>query len=214
LIGDKIRVWDLPVRLFHWALVLLVAALWGTHELHMMEVHVALGQVMLGLILFRLIWGLIGSSTARFSSFVRGPRRVLAYLRAPGGILGHNPIGGWSVVAILAVLSVQVGLGLFASDEDGEHYGPLSHLVSYDTATTLAERHEMFFNVLLVLIGVHLAAILYYRFVKRDDLVTPMVTGLREPASSGEVMTPAPAWRFWLAASLALGITLAIGNIL
>jgi cytochrome b len=214
LSDERVRVWDLPVRLFHWALVLLVAALWGTHELHMMEVHVVLGQVMLGLILFRLIWGLIGSSTARFSSFVRGPRRVLAYLRAPGGILGHNPIGGWSVVAMLAVLAVQVGLGLFASDEDGEHYGPLSHLVSYDTATTLAERHETFFKVLLVLIGVHLAAILYYRFVKRDDLVTPMVTGLRAPASSGEVMTSAPAWRFWLAASLALGITLAIGNIL
>jgi cytochrome b len=210
----KVRVWDLPVRLFHWALVLLVAALWATHELDMMEVHVLLGQAMLGLILFRLIWGLIGSSTARFSSFLRGPRGVLAYLRAPGGAFGHNPLGGWSVVAMLAVLGVQVGLGLFASDEDGEHYGPLSHLVSYDTAVTLAERHETLFNVLLALIGVHLAAVLYYRFVKREDLVTPMVTGRREPASSGEAMTPAPAWRFWLAASLALGLTLATVNLL
>jgi cytochrome b len=210
----KVRVWDLPIRLFHWALVLLVAALWATHELDMMEVHVLLGQAMLGLILFRLIWGLIGSSTARFSSFLRGPRGILAYLRAPGGAFGHNPLGGWSVIAMLAVLGVQVGLGLFASDEDGEHYGPLSHLVSYDTATTLAERHETLFNVLLVLIGVHLAAILYYRFAKREDLVTPMVTGRRQPALSGEAMTPAPAWRFWLAASLALGLTLAIGNLL
>ena len=212
--GDKVRVWDLPVRLFHWMLVLLVAALWGTHELHMMDVHVLLGQAMLGLILFRLIWGLIGSSTARFSSFLRGPSAVLAYLRAPAGGFGHNPLGGWSVVAMLAVLGVQVGLGLFASDEDGEHYGPLSHLVSYDSARTLAERHETFFNILLVLIGVHLGAILYYRFVKREDLVTPMVTGRREPIVSGETLAAAPAWRFWLAAALAIGITLAIGNFL
>lgn len=212
--GGKVRVWDLPVRLFHWALVLLVAALSATHEFHMMEVHILLGQGMLGLILFRLIWGLIGSSTARFSSFLRGPRRVLAYLRAPGGAFGHNPIGGWSVVAMLAVLAIQVGLGLFASDEDGEHYGPLSHLVSYDTATSLAERHETFFNVLLALIGLHLAAIVYYRLAKREDLVTPMITGRRDASLAGETMTLAPAWRFWVAAILALGMTLAIGNIL
>jgi cytochrome b len=214
LSGDKVRVWDLPVRLFHWALVLLVAALWATHELHLMEVHILLGQAMLGLILFRLIWGLIGSSTARFSSFLRGPRGVLAYLRAPGGAFGHNPLGGWSVAAMLAALGVQVGLGLFASDEDGEHVGPLSHLVSYDDARALAEWHETFFNVLLALIGVHLAAILYYFFARREDLVTPMITGRREPFSSGEFMAPAPAWRFWLAAILALGFTLGIANFL
>lgn len=212
--GARVRVWDLPIRLFHWALVLLVIALWATHEFHMMDVHILLGQAMLGLILFRLIWGLIGSSSARFGSFLRGPRRVYAYLRAPGGSFGHNPLGGWSVVAMLAVLAVQVGLGLFASDEDGEFYGPLSHLVSYDTATTLAERHETFFNVLLALIGLHVAAILYYRFARREDLVTPMVTGTREPALSGESMTAAPAWRFWVAAALALAITLIVGNFL
>ena len=212
--GEKVRVWDLPVRLFHWGLVLLVAALWATEEFDMMEVHLLLGQAMLGLILFRLIWGLIGSSTARFASFLRGPRRLLAYLRAPGVVVGHNPIGGWSVVAMLAVLAVQVGLGLFASDEDNLYLGPLSGYVSEDTSHEFAELHETFFNVLLVLIGIHLAAIVFYRLVKREDLVTPMVTGRREPAESGEAMTPAPAWRFWFAAALALGVTLVIGNLL
>jgi cytochrome b len=211
---EKVRVWDLPTRLFHWALVLLVPALWATHELHMMDVHILLGEAMLGLVLFRLIWGLAGASTARFATFLRGPRRVLAYLRAPGGAFGHNPIGGWSVVAMLAVLAVQVGLGLFATDEDGLDAGPLSHRISYDSARILAHRHESFFYVLLALIAIHLAAILYYRFARREDLVTPMITGRREAPPSGETMTSAPLWRFLAAAALSLGLTLIIANYL
>jgi cytochrome b len=213
--APRVRIWDLPVRLFHWAIVLLVPAMWATHEYDRMDLHILLGQILLGLVLFRLIWGLIGGSTARFAGFVRGPRAVWRYLRGRGGpVFGHNPLGGWSVVAMLVVLLTQIGLGLFASDEDALYEGPLSHLVGYDTARILADRHETFFYILLALIAVHLAAILYYRFVRRDDLITPMVTGRRAAGEEGAALAPAPLWRFLLAAALAAGATLAIVRML
>ena len=207
----SVRVWDLPTRLFHWAIVLIIPAMWATHKLERMDLHILLGQVMLGLVLFRLIWGVIGSSTARFAGFVRGPAAVLRYLRDwPGPAFGHNPLGGWSVVIMLMLLAVQVGLGLFVTDEDGLNSGPLSHLVSYDSARILAERHETVFKILLGVIALHVAAVLYYRFVRRDDLITPMVTGNRDAPGSGEMLAPAPYWRFLLAAALAAGLTLGI----
>lgn len=212
----KVRIWDLPVRLFHWAIVLIVPAMWATHEYERMDLHILLGQILLGLILFRLIWGLMGSSTARFSGFVRGPRAVARYLGGRGGpVFGHNPLGGWSVLLMLLVLLTQIGLGLFAIDEDSLNEGPLSHLVSYDNARILAHRHETFFYILLALIAVHVAAILYYRLFKRDDLITPMVTGRGAAAGAdGAAMTPAPWWRFLVAAGLAAGATLAIVRLL
>ena len=213
--GARVRVWDLPTRLFHWAIVLIVPAMWGLHELDRMDLHILLGQVMLGLVLFRLIWGVIGGSTARFASFVRGPAAVLHYARGrAGAVLGHNPLGGWSVIVMLLLLAVQVGLGLFATDEDGLESGPLSHRVTYDTARILAHRHETVFYILLGFIALHVAAILYYRFVKRDDLITPMVTGTRLMSAGSETMTDAPLWRFLLAAALAAGLTLAIVKLL
>ena len=180
-----------------------------------MDLHLLLGETMLGLILFRLLWGLLGSSTARFAGFVRGPAAVLRYLRAGGKAFGHNPLGGWSVMLILLALSVQVGLGLFASDEDGIHAGPLSrHMPDLESAHELAERHETLFWVIVALIALHVAAILWYRLVKRDDLLTPMVTGRGPAGAAGEAMVPAPLWRFGLAAGLAAGLTLAIVKLL
>ena len=206
----SVRVWDLPVRLFHWAAVLLIPAMWWTAENEKIELHIQLGQIMLGLILFRLLWGLLGSSTARFSGFVRGPRGIFAYLRGAKAGLGHNPIGALSVLAMLAALAVQIGLGLFASDEDGLYQGPLSYHVSAETAETLTDRHETWFYVILALIALHLAAILYYLLIKRDNLVTPMVTGSRKGAAGEGAMVPAPFWRFLLAAGLAAGGAVAI----
>jgi cytochrome b len=205
----KARVWDLPVRLFHGAIVLLVPALWATHHWEQMDLHILLGEVMLGLILWRLLWGVLGSSTARFASFVKGPGAVLRYLRGGERAFGHNPLGGWSVLIMLLALAVQTGLGLFASDEDGIFFGPLAS-TNLETAHTIAERHETFFWVLVALIALHVAAILWYRFVRRDDLVTPMITG-RGPAIAGApALVPAPRWRFLLSVILAAGLTLAV----
>jgi cytochrome b len=210
-----VRVWDLPVRLFHWALVLLVPALWATHEWEMMDTHILLGEIMLGLLLWRLLWGMLGSSTARFSAFVRGPGAVLRYLTGKGGrSFGHNPLGGWSVVAMLLLLLTQVGLGLFAIDEDALDGGPLSHLVSYETARTLAHRHETVFWILVGLIALHVLAILYYLLVKRDDLVTPMVTGRREAVDAEAPLVEAPLWRFLLSLAVAGGLTVLIAKFL
>ena len=213
--APTVRVWDLPVRLFHWSLVLLVPALWWTAETDRMDTHMLLGEIMLGLLLFRLLWGVLGSSTARFASFVKGPRAVLRYLRGGARGLGHNPVGGWSVVLMLLALSVQVGLGLFASDEDGIYSGPLSrHMPDLESAHTLAERHETVFWVIVALIALHVLAILWYRLVRRDDLVTPMLTGRGQAGDAGEALVPAPLWRFLLATALAVGLTLVITLVL
>lgn len=210
-----IRIWDLPTRVFHWALVVLIPALWWTGEEQRHDLHFLLGEVTLGLILFRLFWGLFGSSTARFSGFVRGPGAILAYLRGsrPAGI-GHNPLGALSVLALLFLLANVVGLGLFATDEDGLAPAPLAHLVSYDSARILTERHEQVFWILVGFIGLHLAAILYYLLVRRDNLVAPMVTGRRATPADGGEMAAAPLWRFLLAAGLAAILTMVIARLL
>ena len=210
---SRLAIWDLPTRLFHWLVVALIPALWWTAKQEEMEIHMILGQVMLGLILFRIFWGLIGSSTARFSGFVRGPGAILAYLRGTAKpAIGHNPIGALSVLAMLLVLATQVGLGLFAFHDDLALQGPLAHLVSEETSETLTDRHETMFNVVLALIGLHLAAILFYLVVRRKNLVGPMVSGKGAAAPGAEALTPAPAWRFLLAASAAVGLTLWISS--
>jgi cytochrome b len=213
--GPAVRVWDLPTRLFHWLIVLLVPALWFTHKIGRLDLHIKLGLVMLGLVLFRILWGLIGSSTARFSSFVKGPASVIRYLRGESGrAFGHNPVGGWSVVLMLLILATQAGIGLFVIDEDGLEGGPFSDLISYDAARTLAHRHETLFYILLAVICVHVAAILFYVLARRDNLVPPMITGRGEAGEGVEEMRPAPLWRLALAACLAAAITLWIAGIL
>lgn len=211
---NRIAIWDVPTRLFHWLIVLLMPALWWTAETHRMELHLLLGQVALGLILFRIFWGLIGSSTARFAAFVKGPRAIRAYLGGAKAGIGHNPLGALSVVALLLLLATVIGLGLFASDEDGFQPGPLSHLIDFDSARILAERHEQVFWILVGFIVLHVAAILFYLVAKRDNLVGPMVTGGRRGEAGEAPMVPAPAWRFLLAAGLAIAITLRIGGLL
>ena len=212
----KVRIWDLPVRLFHWAIVLLVPALWATHEWDLMDIHILLGEIMLGLVLWRLLWGVLGSSTARFAGFVRGPRAVLGYLTGKSGrSFGHNPLGGWSVVAMLLVLVAQIGVGLFASDEDGIYAGPLSrHMPDLDSAHELVEWHETLFWILVGLIALHVLAILYYLIVKRDDLVTPMVTGRRAAGENDAILVPAPLWRFIFSVVVAAGLTLLVAKFL
>lgn len=193
--STTIKLWDLPVRLVHWSLVLLMPALWWTGEEGDLDTHKLIGYAMLALVLFRLVWGLVGSATARFASFVKGPGAVLAYLRDQGAAgIGHNPVGALSVVLLLGLLAAQVGFGLIAQDVDGIESGPLNHLVSYDTAELARELHHLGFNLLLGLIAVHVLAIVWYRVAKRDDLVTPMVSGNKPLAVGTDQPKLAPLW--------------------
>lgn len=196
----RIKLWDAPVRLVHWAIVLLMPALWWTAELSDMTLHKQLGYVALALVVFRIFWGFAGSSTARFTSFLKGPRAVAAYAsglfgKEGGVIVGHNPLGGWSAAMLLLLLAGQVGVGLFAQDVDGIESGPLSYLVSYDTADAARGWHHLLFNVLLGFIALHLAAIFFYAVVKRDNLIGPMVTGSKELTAAATQPVLAPLWR-------------------
>ena len=188
-----VLVWDWAVRLFHWLAVLLVALMWWTAENGVMDWHKRLGMTVLGLIVFRLVWGLIGPPTARFSFMALHPRGILAYVRGLFGgghraSYGHNPIGTLSVFAMLASLCVQVGTGLFAVDVDGLESGPLSSLVSFETGRQAAKIHHLSFNVLLALIALHVAAIAIYLVFFRDNLVRPMLTGRRRRADFGDAV--------------------------
>ena len=189
----KQPIWDLPVRLFHWLLAGLIGFSWWSVHNHHTDWHIWSGCAILTLLIFRVLWGLVGSSTARFSNFVRGPRAISAYWRGRWSGIGHNPLGALSVVALLAAVAIQVGLGLISEDEDGLYMGPLAQFVSTDTSDTARDLHELWFNVILGLIALHLIAILYYRFRGRT-LTLAMITGRGEVASGTEPMRPGKWW--------------------
>jgi len=177
----RLRVWDVPTRLVHWLLVLGFALSWWTGETGRLEWHRWSGYALLGLLTFRIYWGFFGSSTARFSRFVRGPKTVVSYLRGTWAQQpGHNPLGALSVVVMLVLLVAQIGFGLFAVDVDGLESGPLSLYVSFDAGRMAAEWHEGIFEVLLWVVALHVLAIAYYLFVKRQNLAAAMVRGSRE----------------------------------
>ena len=198
---EPLRVWDLPVRLFHWGLVALVMVSWASVENGYMTVHVWSGLTLLTLLLFRIAWGFIGSTTARFSEFARPPRHAVAYLRAiargehPQHV-GHNPAGGWMVLLLLAVLLTQAVTGLFAND--GVRFNaPLSALVSSAASDRLTRLHGVVFNVILVLAWMHIVAVLYYRFVRGEKLIAAMISGKRtrgELASNNELQFVRYRW--------------------
>lgn len=205
----KQQVWDLPTRLFHWTLVILVAASWWTAEEQLDDLHAWLGYAVLFLLLFRIGWGLVGSSTARFAAFVRGPASVLRYVRGRfrWPLAGHSPLGALSVLALLALLVVQTGTGLFALDEDGLSGGPLAHLVSIDSSETAYDLHEDLFDPLLALIALHISAILLYRLALGQKLLGPMITGKAELKPGVEPMRPATPAAALACAAVALAAT-------
>jgi len=177
----KVRIWDLPTRLFHWALVALVIAMVWTGSTGKLELHMTLGQAVLTLVLFRLVWGFTGNRYARFSAFVTGPVTCLRYLgslfSSSGSThVGHNPAGGYAVLAMLLLLAVQAGSGLFTSDDIFTD-GPLFSKVSSETGALLSTVHRRTIWLLLGVIGLHLLANLFYLVVKKNDLISPMVTG-------------------------------------
>ena len=206
-VPQRQAVWDLPTRLFHWILVALIAFSWWSGKNDEMDLHIWSGIAILMLLLFRLLWGFVGSSTARFSSFVRGPKAVFDYLRGKWRGIGHNPLGALSVLALLAATGVQVGLGLFSSDEDGLVAGPLAYFVSLDASEEIADLHDDFFDVLLILIGVHVAAVLFYALFKRKNLIGPMISGAAEIDPEAEPMRPGKWWAALLCLMAALAIT-------
>jgi cytochrome b len=198
--------WDGPTRLVHWAVAALILTAWLTAG-KQMTVHRWAGYAVLGLMVFRLWWGVAGGSTARFASFLVGPRATLAYVkklpgREPGETGGHNPLGAWSVVAMIALIIVQAGLGLFAVDIDGIESGPLSDRVSFDFGRVCAHWHELTFRILQALVLLHLAAIAFYALWKRENLVGAMIVGGRRFHGAVAPLVKAPLWR------LAVGIVL------
>jgi cytochrome b len=177
------RVWDAPTRVFHWAIVAIVLAQWCSAEWNLlsMDWHFRLGYAALALVLFRIAWGFVGSESARFSSFVRGPEAVARYLpqvfaRQPDAFSGHNPLGGWSVLVLLALLLAQSITGLFATD-DISLFGPLAERVSVDTAGAMTGWHKDLTDALVIMIGVHLLAVAWHGLFKREDLTRAMLTG-------------------------------------
>lgn len=204
--APKQRVWDLPVRLTHWLLAGLIAFSWWSVKYDHTDWHIWSGIAILTLLLFRLMWGFAGSSTARFANFVRGPQQVLRYLRGGWSGIGHTPLGALSILALYLVTAIQVGLGLFNEDEDGLYAGPLANLVSPDTTDKIRAIHELNFYLLLGLIVLHVAAILYYRLVQGKKLTKAMITGRAVTNPAAEPMRPGK----WWVALICLGIALAI----
>lgn len=194
------KIWDVPTRLFHWALVILFGVSWYTAENTIMDVHRWSGYAILGLVAFRIYWGFFGPSTARFGSFIKGPKAIAAYVgglfsKAQGIVAGHNPLGALSVMALLIVLIVHIWFGLFAVDIDGIESGPLSYLLPFDEGRKAAAIHHLTFSVLLVLAALHILAIVFYLIVKHDNLIGPMITGRKKYPEGAEVSARfAPLW--------------------
>jgi cytochrome b len=179
------RVWDWPVRLVHWSMVLLLIALLITAKIggDAMAWHMRAGETMLALVLFRVIWGFAGSRHARFSSFVRGPRAVISYARSmiipPHELhVGHNPLGGWMVIALLLALLFQTGTGLFTND-DVLTDGPLVRLITKDLSDTISSYHRRNVWIVVALASAHIGAVLYYLVAIKENLIAPMLHGAK-----------------------------------
>jgi cytochrome b len=220
----KVFVWDLPVRLFHWILVIAICTSFGTaliEEVQDTQLHMWSGYLVLGLVLFRITWGFAGTTYAKFSHFVKGPASVLNYIQeqlptrhnqsktlhpAPG----HNPLGGWFILLILFILISQLTTGLFAND-DIMYEGPLASKLSDAGSSLMTIWHKRIYYMLGFLILLHLGAVSFYQIHKKQDLIRPMITGnqdlLREEDKEQEeesVPQDSSATNWWSAISITL----------
>jgi cytochrome b len=184
--GGRRLVWDWPVRLFHWTLVAAFIGAFVTNRLGVSYFiyHVWCGYAVIVLVVFRILWGLLGTRHARFSNFVHGPRGVLRYLSAIGRgrrthYAGHNPLGALMVLTLLLILAVQASLGLFSNDEIF-NVGPLAGLVSKSASLQLTSLHRRIFYVIAALVAIHVVAVLFHVFVKREALIRAMLTGAKD----------------------------------
>ncbi|QNK69843.1 cytochrome b/b6 domain-containing protein [Variovorax sp. PAMC26660] len=219
--GAHTRVWDLPTRLFHWALAVAVIGLIGTGLNGIMEWHFRLGYTVLALLLFRLLWGFVGGRWSRFASFFYGPGSVVAYLRGrahPDHLIGHTPLGALSVFAVLAILALQVATGLMADDEISAS-GPLTRFVSGAVVSLATGWHKAQGKwIVIALVSLHVLAVLFYVLVKRHRLIRPMVTGdKRISAANADVVASrddaASRWRALVLFALCGGVAFWVASL-
>lgn len=209
---QKIKVWDLPTRLFHWTLVLAIPFMWFSADAggNWLGRHVQVGLLILGLWVFRVCWGLWGSDTARFADFIQGPAQIKRYLA--GQITeneqpGHNPLGALMVVGLLAAIGLQLLTGLFAADENTWlHSGYLNSWVSDDTGSLMRTIHVNFFWFLLALIVLHVAAVIAYKVIKKINLIHPMFTGYKTLQGEVKPLRFAPVSKLVMALAVALAV--------
>ena len=193
---QKIVVWDVPTRLFHWLTVILVAAAYATWRLNWMDWHAYAGYALLALVVFRLLWGFFGSETAQFARFLAAPRRAAGHLaqllrREPDRQVGHNPAGGWMVLLLLALLLAETLTGIYINNDIAD-VGPFTELAPAPVANFISTLHDVFWQVLLVAVTLHVLAVVLYWAAKRQNLLLPMITGckmlplgVRPPAQAG-----------------------------
>lgn len=200
----RFRVWDLPIRIFHWALAVCVAGSFVSVNIggNAMVWHGRFGVTVAGLLAFRLVWGFVGSTYARFSQFVRGPAAIKAYLRGQWQGEGHNPLGALSVLAMLGTFLLLVATGLFAND-DIAFEGPLYALVGKEFSDRLAGIHRLIEPVTILLVLAHLGAIFYYVRVRKETLIMPMISGWK--VGDGETAKGGGVLAFCIALVIALG---------
>lgn len=216
---QKIQIWDLPIRLFHWLLVITIALSYLTIEIGGVwaDWHARLGALALGLIVFRVLWGFFGNKQARFSQFFPTPSRLIQYFKGQWQGLGHSPLGALAVFSLLGLTGVVVITGLFAND-DITLFGPLYPLIDQSLSDWMTGIHAIAFNALLMVIGLHLLAIFFYWLVKKNNLVKPMLTGKKDLEinhPTDQIKTEAkPAYFFISIALTLLVVWLTFGNVL
>ena len=194
-----VKVWDLPSRIAHWALALSILGSYGSAEYgwFSMQWHFYFGYAAITLVIFRVLWGFFGSEHARFRNFVRGPGAVWCYLKTLGDknsaeTTGHSALGGWAVLLLLAATLAQGISGLFKTD-DIEWFGPLSEKASAELVEQMSWFHSNFEGILLLIIGVHIVAALLYLLIKKQNLIAPMVTGIKRTISADDAKQK-PIW--------------------
>ncbi len=211
---SKIKVWDIYIRTFHWLLLICILVSFISFRLDEMDIHFISGHCVLALLIFRVIWGVIGSRTALFHTFIKGPGAVLNYVKNPSserfkGMIGHSPIAALSVIAMLGIISLQVATGLI-SDDEILLQGPLAKYVSGEMSYQATTYHGINAKLIVGLIVLHLAAIAFYRFIKKDDIVKPMVTGQKEVAEDYAEKAPSLDEKKPILAAMAILVAVAI----
>ncbi len=209
-----VRVWDLPTRLFHWAIVVLLVALYVTWRMNWMGWHVLGGEALLALVLFRVLWGFFGAETARFARFAASPRKALRHLaefphREPDTRVGHNPAGAWMVFALLGLLLAEVLTGLYINN-DVANEGPFTEIAPASVANVITDLHAILWEVILGAVALHIFAIVAYAALKDQNLVGPMLTGKKRLPETIIAPRQASLWLALLLLALAAGAAVII----